>query len=710
MPTYLPPRVGISQSAAFAEAAHFGVDEPVFFTLAFYHPSIVDPVTEQPVAIYVVNDFHPLTATLEEDAPLDGGQTVTFQPVPMEVQLASEGEQSRQGEVTITIGNVSRLLMPHLEAITQSRDFVTVICRIYLLSDLSAPHEIPPTRVVLRSATATATLVTAVAGFGDIANRKYPRTGASTVESPPPSPPPDDIGYEQWFVAYEPFDPIYFEWPRIFAPGSPRTWGTKRIWDWHTATYDYNYTKNSPMVGALGERDQYFVSGNQFSSSGVSVSDPSSFACSCSIAWNEANRTLIHVVGLDTDYNDDDPSTKCIRWYYSTDLGNTWTIGNTFVSDATDFGWPIYRQSSSINGLEFYYNEDRGFCLIYSKVGVIWKASLGSNGLPGDFTKIVDGGAWWSSADEFGYLNLSFFFHHKMDYSGLRIQFTGPAVTSYGVFYPALSNIKPPGRPNWKKDIAVGYFFDSGTVVVSQFNYTGVDDYVIQSSHRNNNIWTCKDRLVTILDRITMEGSWERFQENIWVYSDDGVNWIDFTPALKAALPGCTKVNTIHDYVSTATVAWDGINCWIAAIFYFGESTRRYGVLKSNGSNFNSWTEVVSYEISSSIPKLYVAASEYGRICISEGFSNCAISNDRGKHWKTTGPGISPDPENNPLAVPGWYPFAYGPDTEQWYADFMFIDNTLCAEMLTNIYWDVYGPTFVRYRGDWTTGFDRTVP
>lgn len=166
MPTYLPPISAITQSEAFAEAAHFGGDDAVFFTLAFYHPLMAEPV-------YVVNDFDPLTATLEADAPVDGGNAVTFQPVPMAITLPTE-DDARTGEVRIEVGNVSRLLMPHLAAVATSQDPVEVICRIYLASDLTAPHETPPLRVVLRQASATATMITALAGFGDIANRKFP--------------------------------------------------------------------------------------------------------------------------------------------------------------------------------------------------------------------------------------------------------------------------------------------------------------------------------------------------------------------------------------------------------------------------------------------------------------------------------------------------------------------------------------------------------
>lgn len=181
--TYLPPRVGIAQSRAFAEAAHFGADEPILFTLAFHHPAIVD-ADGAPMVIYTVNDFADLEATLEPGAPVDGGATVTFRAVPMEITLPAEGEEHRLPEVRIRIANVTRLLMPHLEAVAASQDPVEVIARVYLPSDLSAPHEMPPLRVYLRGAQATAEAVTATAGFGDVSNRRFPRIEYTRREFP----------------------------------------------------------------------------------------------------------------------------------------------------------------------------------------------------------------------------------------------------------------------------------------------------------------------------------------------------------------------------------------------------------------------------------------------------------------------------------------------------------------------------------------------
>lgn len=175
MPTYLPPRKGISQSEALAEAAAFAVaGQPALLTLAFTHPLIVNPLTGEQMAVYVVNAWEDLVATLEADAPLDGGQAVTFRAVPMEITLPTEADNAPQGEVSITISNVTRVLMPHLEAVAASQEPVTLIARTYLPGDTSAPHESPPLRVTLRGATATVQAVSARAGFGDITNRRFP--------------------------------------------------------------------------------------------------------------------------------------------------------------------------------------------------------------------------------------------------------------------------------------------------------------------------------------------------------------------------------------------------------------------------------------------------------------------------------------------------------------------------------------------------------
>ena len=184
MPTYLPPRRGISHSEAVAEARAFArVDEPELLTLAFYHPAFLDDAGE-PMALYVVNDFQPLVATLEADAPLDGGQAVTFQPVPMRVVFPEESDENRTPGAQIEISHVLRQLSPHLRAAAGSMDPVRLIARTYLPGDTSAPHELPPLQLELTGAETDGVNVRFGAGYGDVTNFPFPAV-AYTAEGFP---------------------------------------------------------------------------------------------------------------------------------------------------------------------------------------------------------------------------------------------------------------------------------------------------------------------------------------------------------------------------------------------------------------------------------------------------------------------------------------------------------------------------------------------
>jgi hypothetical protein len=170
MPTYLPPLRGISQSEALAEArAYATAGDPPLVTAALYFTT--DAGLQ---AVYAVNDFEELQATLEADAPLDGGDEVTFQPVPMRARLPDETDDS-PGSVAIEIDHVTRVLAPYLREATLRQDPILMMLRTYLPSDSSAPHETPPLTLELENAGANATTVSAQAGFGDLTNRRFPK-------------------------------------------------------------------------------------------------------------------------------------------------------------------------------------------------------------------------------------------------------------------------------------------------------------------------------------------------------------------------------------------------------------------------------------------------------------------------------------------------------------------------------------------------------
>lgn len=173
MPDYRATRKGITYSEALAAAyASAPEDEVVLDTLEFRHPTFVDGGS--PFAIRVVNDHSSLTATLEDDAPLNPGATVEFAAVYFAFTRPGESDSGSLPEVEITVDNVARHLMPYLDAAKESREPIQVTWRPYLASDLTGPHMNPPLTLTLRSVSCGMTTVTARAGYGDLTNRRFP--------------------------------------------------------------------------------------------------------------------------------------------------------------------------------------------------------------------------------------------------------------------------------------------------------------------------------------------------------------------------------------------------------------------------------------------------------------------------------------------------------------------------------------------------------
>lgn len=168
MPVYLPPRRGISHSQALAEARVYATaDDPELLTLALYHSAFKAPV-------YVVCDYQDLVATIEADAPADAGLTVRFKALPLRVTLPEETDTNRSPTAQIELDNVMRQLSPYLRLAAASREPVVLIARTYLASDTSAPHDMPPLRLELTSASTDGTNVAVQAGYGDIVNFPFP--------------------------------------------------------------------------------------------------------------------------------------------------------------------------------------------------------------------------------------------------------------------------------------------------------------------------------------------------------------------------------------------------------------------------------------------------------------------------------------------------------------------------------------------------------
>lgn len=168
MPVYRTARRGVTYSEALAEAyASAPEDVVVLDTLEFRHPEFTD-------SVFVVNDLTTLSAQLEATAPLHPSSYVTFQPVAFRFARPSESEGGAAPEVTVTVDNVARVLIPYLDLVKASRDPIQVTWRPYLASDLTAPHMNPPLTLTATGVQADMNSVVIRAGFSDLTNRRFP--------------------------------------------------------------------------------------------------------------------------------------------------------------------------------------------------------------------------------------------------------------------------------------------------------------------------------------------------------------------------------------------------------------------------------------------------------------------------------------------------------------------------------------------------------
>lgn len=140
----------------------------IYHTLELRHPAFTTPIR-------VVRDFVPLVATLEATAPVDPGAAVTFAAFAFEL-TKPDVNPSGVPQITIEIDNVDRSIVANIEAALTTTDLVTVTYREYISTDLSAPQNNPPLTLTIMSVSATVFKVTAVAGFPDMQNKRFPTT------------------------------------------------------------------------------------------------------------------------------------------------------------------------------------------------------------------------------------------------------------------------------------------------------------------------------------------------------------------------------------------------------------------------------------------------------------------------------------------------------------------------------------------------------
>lgn len=177
---YRPPLHGISASEAWAEAAaHASADVAVIETLSIAHPAI-GADTE----LYIVNAYTPLLAGLEQDATINGGQTVTFTPSAFALTPPVEAADDAQPTLKLSIVGVSEAVAQALRATRGSLNPVVITLREYVSNELGAPARVPPLRMELVDVDINDSLVEITAQARDPGNVAYPAKTITLADYP----------------------------------------------------------------------------------------------------------------------------------------------------------------------------------------------------------------------------------------------------------------------------------------------------------------------------------------------------------------------------------------------------------------------------------------------------------------------------------------------------------------------------------------------
>ncbi len=175
------PNATLSQALREAYAAA-PADVVILHTLELRHSSFVDD-EGLPTAIRVVRDNTDLTCRLEEGAPLNAGEMVTFIAMGFELELPTV-DTAPVPEISITLDNVSRKIVRHLDGAAESQDVIEVTYRPYLSTDLEGPQMEPPITLVLTEVSADVFRVTGRARMLDVGNKAFPAETYSATTFP----------------------------------------------------------------------------------------------------------------------------------------------------------------------------------------------------------------------------------------------------------------------------------------------------------------------------------------------------------------------------------------------------------------------------------------------------------------------------------------------------------------------------------------------
>jgi hypothetical protein len=166
------PEIDEALKEAYASAPT-GDDDIVVHTIEIRHPTFIDE-DEEPTSIFIVHDHQDFTATLEDEAPVKGGEVVTFASLAFSFALAPI-ETSPRPQIQIEIDNVGRDITDQLDAAVADGRKIEICYRAYRNGDRSGPKTLVPPVYTLADVKVGVFRVTARANTGADLAVAFPR-------------------------------------------------------------------------------------------------------------------------------------------------------------------------------------------------------------------------------------------------------------------------------------------------------------------------------------------------------------------------------------------------------------------------------------------------------------------------------------------------------------------------------------------------------
>lgn len=153
------------------------IGRAMLYTVEINHPQLSE-------SLRAVLAHENITATLEADAPFNGGEEVTFYALPLGVQLPQESDQAPSPAVRVWLDGVSRYVADQLDYTVATLQQASMIVRVYASDDLTGPANNPPLNMDLTHIRLTEQRVEASASYSDPANRAFPAKNFNRKEYP----------------------------------------------------------------------------------------------------------------------------------------------------------------------------------------------------------------------------------------------------------------------------------------------------------------------------------------------------------------------------------------------------------------------------------------------------------------------------------------------------------------------------------------------